>query len=508
MKRYAIMLRRRTLITNRLMGLAKPSWPVKNRLARAIANRVASLITNRLAIVSVLVAALSLCLVPCSVNSQVRRSTKIQGKDYVSFNDAALLLGATKFWNEEARKAVLNVEGQRVRFTVGSPIVAVGDRTFVLRAPVLFVKGTPYIPAGFFTEVVPQILAKRIAWNTENQTLSLLREGVVPVKVSLETSDEFTYLTIESPDKVNYAPVSLSQESFVVLLENAVLSGKPSSTKAGLVKQLKVAEGPRGIELRMALDPHVVGYSLQREAEPERVVVGFTSSDARMRAMGFAPLVTVPSRGMYQVVVIDPAHGGTDGGVRGKNGAIEKQITLEIARDVKDILSASGTLQVVLTRSDDSDMPAEARATKANEADGDIFVSIHCDGYASWDAKGYSVEIYRAADDVGASDSETASSAAQVSTWRNVPAQHARTSFSLARDISESLGNATGLKELGLRRVPSIALEGVDMPSTVVCCGFLTNPGDEAFLLDSSSRHKIASGVADGIVKFVSERLR
>ena len=481
---------------------------VISRFAVIVIDRPASIVTNRLAVVLILAIAFLLTLFPYGVDGQVRRSTKIQGKDYVSFNDAALLLGATKFWKAETRKAVLNVEGQRIRFTVGSPIVAVGDRTFVLRAPVLFVKGMPYIPTGFFTEVVPQILAKRIAWNTENQTLSLLREGVIPVKINIETSDEFTYLTIESPDEVEYSPVSLSQESFVVLLENAVLSGKPSSTKAGLVKQLKVAESPKGIELRMALDRGVVGYNLQRLTGPERVVVGFTSSDARMRAMGFTPLAGVLSRGIYQVVVIDPGHGGTDEGVKGKNGAIEKQLNLEIARDVKDILSASGTLQVVLTRNDDSEMTAEERATKANESDGDIFVSIHCDGYASSDARGYCVEIYRSADDVDGSSAETASGAIQVSAWKTVPARHSRTSFSLARNISESLGNATDLKELGLRRAPSVALEGVDMPSTVVCCGFLTNPNDEAFLLDSSSRHKIADGVAKGIVEFVGEGLR
>jgi N-acetylmuramoyl-L-alanine amidase len=444
---------------------------------------------------------------PCAPG-ETRKSTRIQGREYVSINDAALLLGATKFWKVETRKAVLNVEGKKIRFTVGSPVVAVGDRTFVLRAPVLFVKGAPYIPVEFFTEVLPQVLEKRVAWNADNRTLSLLRAGTVPVRLNLETSGEFTYLTISSPEKLEYSPVSLSAESFVILLENAIVSGKPLPSKAGLVKQLLVSQGDNGVELRMTLDPRVAGYGLKRETGPERVVVGFTSSEVQMRAMGFAPFAGELPRGMYRVVVIDPGHGGSDEGVKGKNGTIEKQIDLEIARDVKGILSTSGSLEVVLTRDDDSEQSPEARATKANAAHGGIFVSIHCDGYASATASGYCLEVYKAPDGFGASTSELAIGGIQVSSWKSVAERHARTSLSLATAISERFSSATSLKELGLRRVPTIALEGVDMPSALICCGFLTNPGDEAFLLDSSSKHRIATAIADGISQFASEGLR
>jgi N-acetylmuramoyl-L-alanine amidase len=464
---------------------------------------------NRLVPVSTLIIVFLMTLAihlacPCAAG-ETRKSTRIQGREYVSINDAALLLGATKFWKVETRKAVLNAEGKGMRFTVGSPVVAVGDRTFVLRAPVLFVKGAPYIPVEFFTEVLPQVLEKRVAWNADNQTLSLLRAGTVPVTLNLEASEGFTYLTISSPEKLEYSPVSLSAGSFVILLGNAIVSGKPSSSKAGLVKQLLVSSSDNGVELRMTLDPRVAGYSLKRETGPERIVVGFTSSEAQMRAMGFAPFGGELPHGTYQVVVIDPGHGGSDEGVKGSSGAIEKQIDLDIARDVKGILSTSGTLQVVLTRDDDSEQSPEARATKANAAHGDIFVSIHCDGYASAAASGYCLEVYKAPDGFGASTFEPPVGGIQMCSWKSVAERHARTSLSLATAISERFGSATGLKELGLRRVPAIALEGVDMASAVICCGFLTNPGDEALLLDSASKHRIATAIAVGIGQFASE---
>ena len=88
---------------------------------------------NRSAVISILIVLLfTTSITPAfpSAAGETRKSTKIRGKEYVSINDAALLLGATKFWKVETRKAVLNVEGKGMRFTVGSPVVAVGDRTF------------------------------------------------------------------------------------------------------------------------------------------------------------------------------------------------------------------------------------------------------------------------------------------------------------------------------------------------------------------------------------------
>ncbi|MCX5801754.1 MAG: N-acetylmuramoyl-L-alanine amidase [Candidatus Eisenbacteria bacterium] len=459
-------------------------------------------------LVAILLVAILPGLAPSYVSAEARKSTRIQGRDYVSMDDAALLLGATKFWKAETRKAVLNVEGTRIRFTVGSPILAVGDQTFVLGAPVLFVRGVPYVPVEFLLEVVPQFSQKRVAWSADNQTLSLLREGSVPVRIGLETSGEFTYVTVESQGKVEYLPVSLSKESFVILLENAVVSAKPSSAKAGLVKKLLVSQSAKGVELRMALDSHTLGYSLKRETGPERIAIGFTSSDSQMREMSLAPFGGELSGGKYRVVVLDPGHGGSDEGVKGKGGAVEKQVNLDIARDIKGFLSKTGTLEVVLTREDDSEQTPETRAVEANAAHGDIFVSIHCDGYASPGASGYCLEVYKAPGGDGVSASEPAIGGVQVSSWKGASERHARASLSLAGGISDRLGSATNLKELGLRRVPAVALEGVDMPSVLVCCGFLTNPGDEALLLDSSSRHRIAAAIAEGIGEFVNEGAR
>lgn len=452
---------------------------------------------------------LSLLLIPASssVALEARQASKIEGRYYVSINDAAFLLGATKFWKVETRKAVLSVEGKRIRLTVGSPVVVVGEQTFMLTAPVLFRQGTPYVPVELFTEVLPEVLEKRIAWNPDARTLSVLRQGMTPAIVYVDASDELTYVTIESAERIEYSPISLSSESFIILLEDAALSGKLPSRKEGLVSRLELDEGGGRVAVRIRPSSRAVGFIVKRETRPERIIIGFTSSSLRMRALGFTPFGVELPRGMYQVVVLDPAHGGGDPGVRSENGTLEKQVTLQIAREIRTILSRSSNLEVVLTRDDDSEMGAEARATRATASHGDIYVSIHCDGYPSALAHGYSVEVFKAS---GGSQSLSAGhkgGSVSLSSWAGVPERYTRASLALARSISGSIA-AIGLRELGVRRAPVLTLEGVDMPSVLVSCGFLTNADDEAALRDSSSRRKIAAAIAEGIQSFIREGAR
>jgi N-acetylmuramoyl-L-alanine amidase len=424
------------------------------------------------AIVLILILAASAC-----VASEARKATKISGRYYVSFNDAALLLGATKFWRAETRKAVLNVEGKRIRLTIGSPMVTVGEQTYVLTAPVLFRRGMPYVPVELFTEMLPEILEKRIAWNPDTRMLSVVRQGMMPVFVTLDATDELTYVTIESADRVEYSPVSVSAESFIILLENATLSGKVPPRKGGLVNRLDVEESGGRIAIRIRPDSRAVGYALKRESRPDRIIIGFTSSSLRMRA------------------------------VRSEKGTLEKQVNLLIAREVKSILSSSDKLEVVLTRNDDSELSAEARATRATASHGDIFVSIHCDGYPAPLARGYSVEVFSAAGGSRSLSPGPKGGQVNLSLWRNVPERYTRASLALARSVAGSLA-ATGQRELGIRRAPVLALEGVDMPSVLVSCGFLTNPDDEAMLREPSSRREIAAAIAEGITSFVRGGMR
>lgn len=76
------------------------------------------------------------------------------------------------------------------------------------------------------------------------------------------------------------------------------------------------------------------------------------------------------------VIVLDPAHGGTDTGARGENGVVEKDLVLQIARTVRSELQRQG-YRVVMTRDDDSNPSYDDRSAVANARRDPIFISLH-----------------------------------------------------------------------------------------------------------------------------------
>ena len=87
------------------------------------------------------------------------------------------------------------------------------------------------------------------------------------------------------------------------------------------------------------------------------------------------------------IVVLDAGHGGHDSGNRG-NGYLEKEIALTITLEIGKLLSKSKDIEVIYTRKDDRYVDLLKRAQIANDANADLFISIHCDAFTSPKAYG------------------------------------------------------------------------------------------------------------------------
>src|SRR5262249_20270422 len=118
--------------------------------------------------------------------------------------------------------------------------------------------------------------------------------------------------------------------------------------------------GGSAFELDVAHDAQ--GYRLTQDAERRRVTLEISRSE-HDTFEPFAP-ESPPGERRLRVVVIDPAHGGSDAGVV-SGAAIEKDLTLALARRLDEELGRQG-IRTVLTRTDDRDVPAETRAEIAN----------------------------------------------------------------------------------------------------------------------------------------------
>jgi N-acetylmuramoyl-L-alanine amidase len=216
-------------------------------------------------------------------------------------------------------------------------------------------------------------------------------------------------------------------------------------------------------------------------------------------------------------IVIDAGHGGHDSGTIGPGGLEEKDVVLDVALRLGRLLKQRLGADVIYTRSDDTFIPLETRTAIANQAQADLFISIHANSSPDTDARG--VEVYylsftSSADALEVAARENATSDESIHQLSDLVKKIAlqdkiSESREFAADVDQSLyagldqGNP-GLKDRGVKKAPFVVLIGANMPSILAEISFLTNPDDAAELRQPRYRQRIAEALYRGVATYVS----
>ena len=201
------------------------------------------------------------------------------------------------------------------------------------------------------------------------------------------------------------------------------------------------------------------------------------------------------------VILVDAGHGGRDGGAVG-GGVIEKNLALEIAKQVADQLKRDGRFRVEMTRDDDTFVELEDRAKMANELDVALLVSIHLN------------------------TQKDGSSAHGAETWFAWPkpiavmlAEKAKFGLPsgqrfidergelLAQRVQSALCEATGARDRGVKNKGHVVTRMVGAPAIIVECGFLTNPAEAKRLVDPGYQARVTRGVSAGVLSYLDAAL-
>lgn len=176
-----------------------------------------------------------------------------------------------------------------------------------------------------------------------------------------------------------------------------------------------------------------------------------------------------------RVIAIDAGHGGKDGGAV-FNGLVEKDITLNVSKRVRDYLKNAG-VKVIMTRDDDRFIRLDDRNAYAIRQGADAFVSIHANAFINPSANG-------------------------TETFYSSQSQRVTNSKQLATFIQNRLYKAMGTKDRGVKDVPYRVIKGTSIPSTLVELGFMTNASDASKLSSSYWRNRAAKAVSEGIIDY------
>jgi len=229
-----------------------------------------------------------------------------------------------------------------------------------------------------------------------------------------------------------------------------------------------------------------------------------------------APLPRVYGEASRPLVVIDAGHGGHDpGAISGDGGLREKDVTLEVAKAIKDALLASGRVRVALTREDDRFLVLQERYGLARRLKADLFISVHCDSAGNAEATGATVytlsevasdkEAARLAArenkadilagvDLGAASPDISSILIDLTQRETMNA-----SANFARLLGREAQPLMPIKPNYHRMASLMVLKAPDMPSVLFETGYISNSGDAAFLASPEGRRKVAQGVRKAV---------
>lgn len=260
------------------------------------------------------------------------------------------------------------------------------------------------------------------------------------------------------------------------------------------------------------------------EAEGEAEVGTAREPSTLGEAPQASPLESVdpapePKRTGPRIVVIDAGHGGDDPGATGP-GVREKDVCLDVARRLHKELAAREGIQPLLTRSRDVFLPLRSRMQVAEEADADLFVSIHVNAAPSANADG--VEVFFLS--IGGASDEAAR---ELARYENDPVDSGETDmgssgeipFSLSLRQSDTLLRSSRAAEVvldlfvdrhlarnrGVRQANFSVLRSYQVPSILVELGFVSSPSDREKLASAEHRARLASALADGILRYFEE---
>ena len=252
-----------------------------------------------------------------------------------------------------------------------------------------------------------------------------------------------------------------------------------------------------------------VGVETRREPETESVDRGVerTLIPAQPTENGDHSLIR--SLGLkVGRVVIDPGHGGRDTGTIGPSGLTEKDLVLDIAHRLKERIESAMDAEVVLTREDDSFVPLETRTAMANQAEADLFLSVHANSSDSQSIRGYEtyfLNFSTTREDSEVAARENAASAQSIFELQDIVSKimlrdKVDESREFAAHVQRALASAPDFgKDRGVKQAPFVVLIGANMPSILAEVSFISNPDDERQLKGTERREQITEALFQGV---------
>ncbi len=365
------------------------------------------------------------------------------------------------------------------------------------------------------------------------------------IKVTVEDSSQASVVRISGSSNLAY---NLKKSSDSLVITFKALSGlklEKSPFTSQIIKSIDLAKSPEAYLLiiktgspdfsftssgrknpfELTLNFKLKNMAAARENQPAETVAKtspFRNSESSAGANS-PPAERVsqevisgpPGKRDVKTIVIDPGHGGIETGAKGNYGTLEKDVTLAVAKKLKERIEGELKYRVVMTRDSDVVVALDRRAAVANNNKANVFISIHANGSRRTNARGS--ETYFLS--LNATDEEARRLAyfennsgelenrlgeqdfddLKLILWDMAQSAYIKQSSQLAEFVQNQLNQFLNTQNRGIKQAPFKVLTGVACPAILVEIAFITNPEEEKKLQSEDFQTQVAEAIYRGL---------
>jgi N-acetylmuramoyl-L-alanine amidase len=464
-----------------------------------------------------------------------------QGTVYFSIQKLAKILLVNYTLNSETEKIEFNFPHAKLLVTAKNPflIIISDEKAEAYQLPTsTYIKDQQiFIPLIYSIEILKKSISEELTLASDNKLIIKDKPSSIIVKEEVETPpvlspsvfdisniliDEKangTLIRLKSKKKIRSYSSSYRNEILSVTLKNvnADTGLINKSAVKGLIKQIAARNIKTDLELK---------FQLGKEYSTHEVIGIEGSNDVLITIHNkiFSKSVErekIKAKWNFDVIVIDPGHGGKDAGTIGVNGVKEKDINLAIGLKLGQLLENNvPDVKVVYTRRADKFVELYRRGKIANEAGGKLFISIHCNSTPKKpsDANGFEVYLLRPGrtqEAIAIAERENS-----VIQYEDNPERYQQLTdenfilVSMAHSaymqysekfsdlLNKQFGSDLALSSRGIKQAGFYVLVGASMPSVLIEAGFLSNKKDADYLKSVRGQQDIAQAIYRAIVRY------
>lgn len=462
---------------------------------------------------------------------------------YFSIKDFAEASSINYYYNEKNRKFELKFENYLLKITARNPYYVITERAtgkqniFQLPTSSYYQDGRIYIPLLASIRIIGLVYGKELIFSAPNKLLvgnnlskvdfDLFRESTDASSNTLFNISGLTVseksngilIRIRSNKKIPSYYSSYRDNVLTIIFRqvHADVAKTDRDKLNGLVKKIQTKNVGSDSEFKFYVGDNYSTHEVMNADGGNDILITihnkmFTAAEDERKTR---------EKWEFDVIVLDPGHGGKDPGALGLNNIKEKDINLDVALILgKLIEKKKKDVKVVYTRKKDEFVDIYKRGKIANENKGKLFISIHCNSTINKPVNTNGIEVYllrpgRTEEAIAIAERENSvikyeddpSRYEQLTDENFILVSMAHSSFmkyseSFAEMLNSQFYHNTKLRARGVKQAGFYVLVGASMPSVLIETGFITNKKDSNYLKSSSGQHQLAEAIFDAINEY------